>query len=383
MGKTFNPLQPQEGGRISPLQLSFLAITVVIATADVFLPAFVAQDAQKDSWIAVIIGTITSIIITNILLVLALRYPDKTLIQYSCDILGKPLGKVIGFLYIYHFLFVAWAVTRELGEIFVTSFNPNAPELLFSIVVIVFAAYAVLSGIEVIARVNEIFFPIGMFVLVFIAILNIPNLNFKNFLPVFYEGYKPSLKGGILIQAWMIETVILLQFIPFTEYKQKTRKYLTLSLVALSISLEVGVLTIAVFGKLTSKLLFPALEYVRYARLGPYIQNLDISIMVVWIAGMFIKIAVSYYAGVLGLSQLFGFKSYKQMIIPAGILIVSLSIASAKMLVNLIHFLHYIFPFYSFTLSFIIPVFLLIVSFFRGKSDQPKTENKVQVHNEN
>ncbi|MGE5629497.1 MAG: GerAB/ArcD/ProY family transporter, partial [Caulobacteraceae bacterium] len=90
--------QTPEKGRISALQFALLNTTLIIATADVFLPAFVAQEAKQDSWIAVIIGTVTAGVIINILITLGLKYPDKTLTEYSCDILGKPLGRVIGML---------------------------------------------------------------------------------------------------------------------------------------------------------------------------------------------------------------------------------------------------------------------------------------------
>ena len=358
----FNPYEAKDKGRISIIQFVFLAVTLVIATADVFLPAFVAQEAKQDSWISVILGTITSLVFVNMFITLGLKYPEKTLIQYSCDILGKPLGKLVGLLYIYYFLFIAWMVSRELGEIFVTAFNPSAPVLVFSITVIIVAAYAILSGLEVIARVNEILIPSGIGVLMFIALINVPNMDFKNFLPIMYNGFYPAVKGAILIQAWQLETVILLQFVPFIKDKDKIRKGVSASIIILGLSLGVGVLTIATFGSLTGKLLFPALEYVRIASLGTYIQNLDISIMIVWIAGIFIKIAISYYAAVLSISQYLGLKSYKQVIIPVGVLIICFSMATTKMLVDFIHSLHYIFPFLSFTMGAVIPGILLLVS---------------------
>jgi len=307
------------------------------------------------------------LVFVNMFLTLGLKYPDKTLIQYSCDILGKPLGKLVGLLYIYYFLFIAWVVTRELGEIFVTAFNPSAPVLVFSITVVIVAAYAVLSGLEVIARINEILIPSGMGVLLFIALINAPNMDFKNFFPIMYNGFYPPVKGAILIQAWQMETVILLQVIPFVKEKDKIRKGISASIIIMGLSLEVGALTIATFGSLTAKMLFPALEYVRIASLGPYIQNLDISIMIVWIAGIFIKIAITYYTSVLSISQYLGLKSYKQVIIPVGVLIICFSMATAKMLVDFIHSLHYIFPFLSFTMGVVIPGILLLVSVVRSK----------------
>ncbi|MFZ5988485.1 MAG: GerAB/ArcD/ProY family transporter, partial [Bacillota bacterium] len=162
MSKTAAITDESAKSKISSLQFMFLIITLVIATADVFLPAFVAQEAERDSWISAIIGTISSLVIVNIFIALALRHPDKTFIEYSCDILGKPLGKLCGFIFLYYVFMVTVMVTKQLGEIFVTSFNPEAPILIYIISVILVASYAVGKGIEVISRVNEILLPIGL-----------------------------------------------------------------------------------------------------------------------------------------------------------------------------------------------------------------------------
>ncbi len=90
--------------KISVLQFSFLIITVILATADVFFPALAPQQAGRDSWFSVIIGTIISIIIVNIFISLALKYPDKTFVEYSCDILRKTSWKTCrGYFFVLHF----------------------------------------------------------------------------------------------------------------------------------------------------------------------------------------------------------------------------------------------------------------------------------------
>lgn len=367
MTQSPNTVQNLEKGRISALQLGFLAVTFVIATADVFLPAFVAQEAQQDSWLSVIIGMASSFVIVMIFLTLALRYPGKTIIEYSCDILGKPLGKLAGLVFIYYFFDIATAVTRELGEIFVISFNPESPILVYALITILVSAYAVSKGLEVIVRVNEFILPVGMGILGLIAVINISATDLNNFLPVLANGILPPLKGGILIQAWMIQTVILLQFIPYVKDKNKVRKSLSISILVLGMGMELGVLTVAVFGKLTGELLFPALEYVRYASIGEYIQNLDITIMGVWIIGIFIKITVAYYALVLSISQWSGLKTVKPIILPVGILIAVISVTAAERINSVYNFAHYTLPFLSFTAAFVLPVILLTVSLIKGK----------------
>ena len=361
-------LQSLERGKITSIQLSFLLITLVIATADVFLPAFVAQEAGRDSWLSVILGTLIALITVSIILALGLRYPDKTIIQYSSEILGKPIGLLISILYIYFLLENTRGVTRELGELFVIAFNPDAPMFIYNAVVVAVAAYAVLKGLEVIARVNQLLLPIGLGILLFVSMFNIPNMDFNNFLPVLYDGFKPVIRGSFLIKSYLLEVVVVLQLIPFVSKKDKIRRNTLIAVILLGLSLMVGTLTIAVFGPVTKNFLFPALEFVRYAGTGQFFRNLDISIMGVWIAGIFIKISVFYYCSVLALAQLLNFKSYKPLIIPIGALTLCLSMYSPKTLFQALYFMRFIYPFFVMLIAFVLPTLLLTVSLIRGKT---------------
>lgn len=356
-----------EKGRISAMQFSFLGITLVISTATVFVPGFVAQEAKQDSWLSVIFGSVFSLIVAVLFIILARKYPDKTLFQYSCDILGKFFGKLVGASIVLYLIIICFAVTRELGDIFVTSFNPYAPLLIYSIITVLVAAYAVHQGLEVIARVNQLVLPFGLGVLGLIALVNLKDTDMSNFLPVLENGLLPPLKGAISIQGWLLELFILLQFTPFVKEKKNIGKSFAATIGILGFSMMLGTLTIAVFGSLTSSLLYPALEYVRYANLGQYVKNLDITIMGVWIIGIFIKIVITYYGTVVGISEIFGFKSYKPMIVPVGLLIISLSVSAAERIHGIFNFAYYTFPFYSFSMAFLIPLILIIVSMFRKK----------------
>lgn len=343
-----------------------LIITYTVSTSDTFLPAFIARESKEDSWIAVIIGTIISLIIVNIFITLGLRYPNKTIVQYSCDVLGKPLGKVIGFLYLYFFIIIASVSIRTLEEILATIFRMKAPIVVFGIITVAVAAYAVMNGLEVIARINEILLPIGLLMLLAVVVSNVPNLDLSHFLPVFYNGIIPSLKGSLLVQGWIAETVIILHLIPYVKDKEKIRKYTNIAIVWVFMSFLAGTLVIAVFGaELTANFLFPALQYARYISLGPDIQNLDIVIMIFWLAGMFIKIALSYYGCVSALSQMLSLKSYKNFIVTVGLTIIIFASAISKMLVEFLFYIVYITPFYNIFMAFVIPLILLVVSVIR------------------
>lgn len=155
--------------------------------------------------------------------------------MYSCDILGKPLGKLVGFIFIYYLIDVGSSVARELGEIFVIAFNPDSPLVIYPIITLLVASYAVAKGLEVITRVNEFVIPYGLIILALVAVVNIRDTDLRNFLPVLADGFIPPLKGGFLIQGWLLEIVIILQLIPYTKDKKNIRKYMGISVVTLGL----------------------------------------------------------------------------------------------------------------------------------------------------
>ncbi len=118
-------------------------------------------------------------------------------------------------------------------------------------------------------------------------------------------------------------------------------------------------------------MLFSGLEFVRIGSIGTSITNFDIVILVIWVAGIFIKISLHYYVSVKGISEYFNFESYKNMIIPVGIVIIIFSLTySNNELVKLLFDLKYIFPVYQMLMTFIIPSILLITSIARRQKGQ-------------
>jgi spore germination protein KB len=90
--------------KISPGQFTGILITTVLPTALLFLPAVAVGMAGRDAWMSEIIAGVFGIIVVFVSTMLGFRFPDKTIIQYSCDILRKYLGKLIGLAYLFSLL---------------------------------------------------------------------------------------------------------------------------------------------------------------------------------------------------------------------------------------------------------------------------------------
>lgn len=185
-----------EDGRISNRQAVFLIVNTILATSIIFLPGMIFKEARQDAWMSVVLVTVFGVVAGLIIASLGARFPGRTIIQYSGDIVGKPLGKVIGLIYSLFFIYINAFIVREFADMFNINFMPETPVSLFSMGIVFAAAYAVRSGLEVLARVSEIVLPLVLVMLLLIVGLVCPEIDAKLFFPILEKGFMPVLKGA-------------------------------------------------------------------------------------------------------------------------------------------------------------------------------------------
>lgn len=316
-----------EKGKISSKQAIYLLIITIISTAIIFLPATIYSKAKQDSWLSVILVGFFGILIAYIVAKLGIMFRDKTIIQYSQLILGRRLGQLAGLIFVIAFLYTNTVVIREFAELLVGAFYPTTPKSFFVLIIVLMSAYATYQGLEVIARVNEILFPIFIILIISIFFFNITEMNIQHLTPILANGITPILRGASSQTVWYAETIIMAIFIPFLNIP--TRAYrVTISSVIFVVLFGILAMTgiIAVFGDQTSNLTFPFLALGRYIDIANFLQQLDSFILLIWVSGVFIKITVFHYCAVFSLSQLLKLESYKPLILPIGAIIAILSI---------------------------------------------------------
>lgn len=355
--------------QISPLQLSFLSITMVISTADIFIPSFVAQEAKCDSWISAILAVFAMVPVIFVYFGLYKLYEGKTIMEICTGIAGNFIGRVLGILYIFYFLFVAIGATMSLTIVLNITFLHLTPPWVIVIISVLVALYGVYSDLEVIARLNEILLPAGIGTLVFLLLLNIKEYDFNFFRPVLADGILPPVRGGIVILGYLCEIIVTLMMFPFVSKQDKINIAVFAGLIISGLSLLAGTLIYAVFGPLTEVFIIPSLELARFSSIGKYIQNLDVLILAIWITGIYVKIMIFVYSSTLAMSRLFRLNSYKFVVFPIGFFICCISGNSINERITELYFMHYIVPVYHITMAVVIPCILLVAGAVRKRAE--------------
>lgn len=354
-------------GRISDLQLMFLLVVTVLSTAILFAPSIGPEIAGRDAWITKVIATLTGVAIALVVANLGLRFPSETIIQYTPKILGTLPGKFVGFLYVFGFIHINTVTISESSYFMVTAFMPDTPFLIFSISVVLIAAWAVRGGIEVIARANQFVFFIFSASLLGLAVLVANEMQLDWLLPVLEKGFGPVLTGSLTPTTFRGEVFLLLMLLPFLNQPWKGYRATIWAVVLIGFFLVLeDIVVVTVFtAELPGRMVFPILQVGRIINVAEFIQRLESLVMVLWVAGIFVKVSVYYYAGVLGLAQWLGLSDYRPLVLPVGGLLTAGSVLAFANIIDLRDFLA-IFPFYGLPMEFIVPLLLLIVAHLRG-----------------
>ncbi|MCF8010257.1 MAG: spore germination protein [Clostridiales bacterium] len=355
-----------EAGKISNKQLVFLIISILLSTTSIFLPSAIYQEVKQDAWMVIILVVLVTAAAAFVLALLGNRFQDSTIIQYSTKILGIPLGKVVGLLYIIYFIYINAIIFREFMDMITTSYMPETPSLVVCISLFIAVAYLVRSGIEVLSRVSEITIPVILLLLVVVIMMVLPEVKISNFKPVMETGLLEITKSIYVPLAFFLEIVTMLMLVPYVNKPAQVKRTFILGVVISGLFLLLIMFAvIGVFGNLVGSMNFSTLRVIKYIKLFNLIERVEPVIMLMWVYGISIKIAVFFYCSVLALAQWLNLREYKALVLPTGVIIITLSFIMWDSSMQLKTHVKTIAPFFI-VVEIAIPAFLLGVSALRG-----------------
>jgi len=345
-------------------------VSMVLPTAFLFVAAVIAHLAKQDGWISLLLATFAVLLTAWLVVNLSLRFPGKTIFQFPEVILGRWPGKVVAFLYIWWLIHLNSEILRQFGSFMVSAFLPETPIIVFELLIMVIAAYAVRNGLEVFTRVNEILLPIILGMVFIVNILLTPELDFKRLLPVYTDnGVVPIIKGSVMPAVWLGEIAVMAVLIPYlNKAKEAYRVAAVATLITGGILIFSYVNSMALYGpEVVAGWIFPSLNKVRMVNMANFLERLEAIIMFVWVAGGLVKISIFYWATVLGSAQWLELKDYKPLVLPVGVIVLALSIMAHDSILDLYTFLGTSALPFSIVFQAGIPLLLLVVAVFRGR----------------
>ncbi|MBO1583413.1 spore germination protein, partial [Bacillus sp. XF8] len=286
--------------RITTSQAVVIVVNFILGTGILTLPrASVEKVKTPDVWISVILGGIIAMVAGVIMVKLSQQFPEKTFYQYSQEVVGKWIGRLFSLLVVCYFLATSGFQIRSMAEVISLFLLEGTPTWAIIIPFMWIGLYLIMSGINSIARMFEIIFPITVFIFLLISLMSLGIFEIDNLRPVLGLGVKPVLNGIKITALAYTGPEIMLILLVFMEQPNKAVKVI---LVGISIPLIFYVITVvmvigalSVDGVVTRT--WPTIDLMRSFEIsGLIFERFESLLLVIWIMQIFATYTISYYA---------------------------------------------------------------------------------------
>ncbi|MFZ5967330.1 MAG: GerAB/ArcD/ProY family transporter [Bacillota bacterium] len=352
-----------EQPHITEHQLRLIIVGSITVTGHLLFVPIVFDMAGRDGWLSLLIAVIPGLAAASILTTLGISVSGQSLIELSCTLMGKVIGKIVGLVYVGYFFLIPAITLRALMNFMTEVFMLRTPSFVFGVLFLLVCGYAAFMGLEGFLRANEVLLPLLIVAGILASSMAFPDKDFQRLLPIMEDGIAPVLRGSIPLIALMAEMVVIGMVQPALSSPTALRKA-NIGAVLIISALFVGPLTgpIAIFGvDLAAKQIYPTYEQIKYIKLA-FLENLQPLAVLLWLAGSFGKISLFYYASSLGAAQVFGLTSYRRLVIPVGFIILILAVVAFPSTVAIRQFIAGSYAVISIGLGMILPLVLLCIA---------------------
>lgn len=280
----------------------------------------------RDLWLAYLFAAILAILIWATITKVFERNPDLDFFSMMDYAFGKILGHIITFiLLVYAFLSCTTSMSL-FGRFAQLTALPKTPQIILPLLILLLAAWALKSGLEVLARGASLLFYFIITTFIYFVIFSLPLINLRNILPILQNGILPPLKSALTIFTNQFGDVLLLLAIyPNIRRAPARRKTMMWAMVASGLAMFI-ISTMTVFtlgGKQTSSEFFPVFSIMAIRNIGGYIQHTEILTSIAMTFFVFIRQTLCLYFIAKGFQYLFHTTAYQRLLTPLALLTVS------------------------------------------------------------
>ncbi|WP_059105705.1 GerAB/ArcD/ProY family transporter [Shouchella shacheensis] len=362
--------------QLSVYQATAILISTIIGVGVLPLPLFAVRAADTGAPLVTFIGIMVAFFGLAVVTKLGMRFPEKSIIGYSEDVLGKWLGRIGSLVLIAFFAVLTGLAAREFGQVVITTILPETPLEISVIVMLLLASVSSRNDINTFAYIHVFYLPALIAPVLIIIILSLGNASNSLYLQPLW-GNDPSgmITGGLTVAALLQGSFIITMIIPFMRFPQKAMKATIWGVItAGGVYVLIVAATLAMFGPEELKnLLWPSLELARATSLpGEFLQRLDVIFLVVWVTAVYTTIYASYMFTAHSLSQLFRLRDHKMFsfcILPLIFIIAMIPQNTLHMyeIVQMVGRLGLI-------LTILYPILLYVIALLRKKKGRKRSE---------
>ncbi|WP_166241416.1 endospore germination permease [Paenibacillus turpanensis] len=340
------------------------------------LPSVLTKYADGNFWFSYLLAYFYGIAVVYFISKTASRFPGKDLFVSLIEWRAWA-GKAVVLLYTGFYLFILIRDLRSTVDFIEISLLNHTPLPMIMVLLIATTVIAAAGKPMTFARMNELWQPFLLFIIVLLPVFLLGDIDFKYLFPVFEKGLLPPLQASWYLIPYLGEAIGLAFIANSQSWMPRAAVIgVTIGTGALFILQATVILTLGT--ELPSRLLYPNYEMIRQISLTDFLDRFDLPIVGIWLPAMMVKISFSLYIVSHGLGRIFSPKREKLMVFVLGLISGILALYLFRDALQ-VFALNYVWVPFAVVLQLGLP--LLMFMFVRPrKADKPgpKNEDKSQ-----
>lgn len=311
-----NPF-PYSDEAISENELMFAIPSTIMGVSILSLPRKLALDTlYSDGWISLLLAGVFFAILAVIGTKVASKFPNQSYFSYASTLMTKPIA--IGVVIIQIILFIGLSAfsIRSLAYISQQYLFEHTPMEVISLSFLLVVVYAVSGSRAGLFRLNVMFLPIILFVMIIIAAFNITWIDLKNFLPLFKTDMKGYVKGfQTSFEVYIGYSIVLFYVGLVNKPKKLTKKVIVGMSIPIISYIFIFFVTIGIYGNMvTANIELPSLGLAKRVDIpGGIFERIDTIFFTIWTMAIFNTASMLLDVAVLLITSIF--KQIKKRIV--------------------------------------------------------------------
>lgn len=354
--------------QISNKEITYSVSNMIIGFGILTLPnAIVKTTVSVDGWMSILLGGGVAIIFAWIIGKLGEAFPGENFHSMVTRIINRKTAHLLTMCLAINFLlFVSYQV-RGVSTITRLYLFDNTPEEVIGFVFLLVLAYGVVGPSIALIRLNLLFFPVVVFVLMLLVILNIGRFNVHNLMPVFKSDAAGILQASKETTFSYLGVEIFLFYNVYVLKKQKiTASTIGGVILPTILYLLIFVFVVAVFGEVVVEhTLYPVAELAREVEVpGEVFERFEFFFFVIWLITLFCTAVMALDVAILSMNAIFP-KLRKTSLLISCLPIIYITGLLPNGLNELSLFANWV-SYIGICVAWIIPALLLLIVKFRG-----------------
>lgn len=283
-------------------------------------------DCGRDVWFAYLVAAALAVLLWALMTRSFERRPYGSFFEMLDAAFGKYFGHAITVLLA---VYAILSCTTSMGLFSrftqLTSLS-KTPQIVLPLLLLLLAAWALKSGLEVLARGASLLFYFVMITFFYFVIFGIPLLDIRNITPVFEDGILRPLRSALTIFTNQFgDTLLLFAIYPSIRRAPNRRRTMVCAMLTAGLAASVIALftVLTIGGNQTGAEFFPVFTILSIRNIGGYIQHMEILTSVAMTFFVFIRQTLSLYFIATAFSHLFHTTAYQRLLTPLALLITS------------------------------------------------------------